>query len=630
MKAADLAHLRTPDSPTLSPDGRSVVFVLRTVDADGDAYVSTLWRVSTEPGSAPVQFSQGRTDGNPRCSPDGRWLAFTRSGQLHVMPADGGEPWPVTTEQLHPLGVEAPVWAPDAGRIAYIARHAEPGRYGTGQGNGPASEPPRRITDPKYRLDGTGFLDRPGQVYIVNPFDAEQSAVRVTEGEFDNAAVGWSPDGRRLVFASARHPARNRTMIRDVFTVDADGTGLRQLTDTSRTADRPAFSADGTEVYFAAAELGDSGYDWFARHTGVFCVPADGSAAPRRLSDADRYTLDGHFGPGLGGLLFGAQRRGAVDLLRFDADGEPEVLITGDRQVRAVGVAGDRLVAVVADAATTGELVHLDADGERTLTSYGASLAERVRVLPMTELDGTAPDGYPVHGWVVKPAGSGPFPVVLLVHGGPFAQYGWTFFDEAQVYAEAGYAVVLGNPRGSSGYGYAHGRYVVGDVGVRSAPDLLALLDQAVTDPDLDSERVGVLGGSHGGYMVGWLLSHTDRFRTGVSERSINAIDSFLATSDMGWAFTSLYGDDPAGHDRQSPLTYVDRMTAPLLILHSENDLRCPWEQAQRLFAALHGRSRTVEMLVFPDGGHELSRSGLPSHRIARFEAILDWLARHL
>jgi dipeptidyl aminopeptidase/acylaminoacyl peptidase len=155
VKAADLVHLHTPNSPTLAPDGPSVVFVLRTVDVAGEAYVSTLWRVSTEPGSAPVQFSQGRTDGNPRCSPDGRWLAFTRSGQLHVMPTDGGEPWPVTTEQLHPLGGEAPVWAPNACRIAYIARHAEPGRYGTGQGDGPASEPPRRITDPKYRLDGT-------------------------------------------------------------------------------------------------------------------------------------------------------------------------------------------------------------------------------------------------------------------------------------------------------------------------------------------------------------------------------------------------------------------------------------------------------------------------------------------
>jgi dipeptidyl aminopeptidase/acylaminoacyl peptidase len=628
VRPADLVHVQTPESPALSPDHRTVVFALRTVD--GDTYVSSLWRVAVGGGSAPVRFTRGCADSDPRFSPDGRWLAFRRSGQLHVMPADGGEPWPVTTPQVHPLGVDAPVWDPGSRRIAYVARLAPPGRYGTGGNTGPASEPPRRITDWKYRRDGIGHLDRPGQVHVVDPFAADPAPVLLTEGDFDNTGVAWSPDGTRLVFASARHPTRHRTMIGDIFVVDADGTGLRQLTDSRRTAERPAFCADGTEVYFAAADLGDSGYDWFARHTGGFVVPADGSGPPRRLTDAERYTLDGHFGPGRGGLLFAAQRRGAVELLLFGADPEPSVVIGGDRQVRAVDVAGDALVAVVADASTAGELVYLDAAGERTLTSYGATLAERLGVLPVAEVRCAAPDGYPVHGWVVKPSVAGPHPVLLLVHGGPFAQYGWTLFDEAQVYADAGYAVVLGNPRGSSGYGYAHGRYVVGDVGARSAPDLLALLDHVLADPDLDGERVGVLGGSHGGYMVGWLLATTDRFRTGVSERSINAIDSFLATSDIGWAFTSVYGDDPAGHVRQSPLTHADRITAPLLIVHAEDDLRCPLEQAQRLFAELRRREHPVEMLVFPSGGHELSRSGLPSHRVARFEAILEWLARHL
>jgi dipeptidyl aminopeptidase/acylaminoacyl peptidase len=634
MKPADLVHLRTPDSPALSPDRRTVVFALWTVDADDDTYVSALWRVSTEPGATPVRFTQGRGDSNPRFSPDGRWLAFRRStggpAQLYVMPADGGEPWPLTTAQTHPLGVEGPVWDPHSRRIAYVARIAELGRYGTGSNDRPAKEPPRRIGEPKYRREGMGYLDRPGQVYVLDPFDAGSSPVRLTDGDFDNTSVTWSPDGRRLAFASARHASRNRTMISDVFVINLDGSGLVQLTDTRRTAERPAFSADGTQVYFAGAELGDCGFDWFAQHTGAFVVPANGSGALRRLSDPDRHTLDGHFGAGLGGLLFGAQRRGAVDLLLFGADAQPSVVIGGDRQVRAVDVAGDALVAVVADATSAGELVYVDGGGERTLTSYGTSLAERIRIFSMAQLEGAALDGYPVHGWVVKPPGPGPHPVVMLVHGGPFAQYGWSLFDEAQVYAEAGYAVVLGNPRGSSGYGFAHGRYVVGDVGARSAPDLLALLDRALADPDLDGTRVGVLGGSHGGYMVGWLLAHTDRFRTGVSERSINAIDSFLATSDLGWAFTSLYGQDPAAHVRQSPLTYADRITAPMLILHAEDDLRSPFEQAQRLFAALLACGTTVEMVVFPSGGHELSRSGLPSHRIRRFETILDWLARYL
>lgn len=317
--------------------------------------------------------------------------------------------------------------------------------------------------------------------------------------------------------------------------------------------------------------------------------------------------------------------------LEFPPDGgPPRVVIGGRRGVGAVDVAGTVLAAVVVDAASTGEIVIVDDAGERQLTNIGGELATAVGLLPPVEITATAPDGYPVHGWVVRPPGPGMHPVVLLVHGGPFAQYGWALSDEAQVYARAGYAVVMGNPRGSSGYGWSHGRYVVGDVGARSAPDLLALLDHALTAPELDAGRVAVLGGSHGGYMAAWLVAHTDRFRTAISERSINAIDSLLATSDIGWAFTSLYGDDPAEHQRQSPLTYADRITAPLLIIHSEEDLRCPLEQAQRLYYALKRRRAPVHMLVFPGESHELSRSGLPSHRVTRFDAILDWLDRRL
>ncbi|MFD0585297.1 alpha/beta hydrolase family protein [Dactylosporangium darangshiense] len=192
-----------------------------------------------------------------------------------------------------------------------------------------------------------------------------------------------------------------------------------------------------------------------------------------------------------------------------------------------------------------------------------------------------------------------------------------------------GYAVVFGNPRGSSGYGEAHGRAIRGNVGETSAADLLALLDAALKSPDLDERRVGVLGGSHGGFMTTWLAAHHgDRFRAAVSERAVNAIDSFVGTSDIGWFFAdSLYVDDFA---RQSPLSYADRISLPMLIIHSEQDWRCPVEQAYRLFVALKRRGAPVELLLFPGEGHELSRTGRPSHRIQRFDAILDWFDRHI
>jgi dipeptidyl aminopeptidase/acylaminoacyl peptidase len=236
-----------------------------------------------------------------------------------------------------------------------------------------------------------------------------------------------------------------------------------------------------------------------------------------------------------------------------------------------------------------------------------------------------------VHGWVLKPAGSGPFPVLLSIHGGPHHQYGYALFDEAQVYAGAGYAVVLGNPRGSSGYGEAFGRCIVGDLGPREEADLLALLDAALADPDLDGRRVGVMGGSYGGFMTTWLAGRTDRFAAGISERAVNDWATESGTSDFGWPFVETYvGEDPERIAAQSPLTWADEIRMPMLLIHSEEDWRCALEQAQRLFTVLKRNRVETELLLFPGEGHELTRSGLPSHRLARFEAILAWWARHL
>jgi len=330
-----------------------------------------------------------------------------------------------------------------------------------------------------------------------------------------------------------------------------------------------------------------------------------------------------------------ALRRGAVELRRFPTKGgEPVTLLGGELQVQGYDRRAGVTVAVVTTATSAGELVRLT-PGEPApfvaLTSFGDAYRQ-LALRPMTELTATAPDGAQVHGWVVRPDGPGPHPVLLCIHGGPHAQYGYMLFDEAQVYAAAGYAVVLGNPRGSAGYGDAHGRAIVGDVGNLDRADLLALLDAALAEEDLDAGRVGVMGGSYGGYMSTWLAAHDgDRFAAAISERAVNAVDSLEGTSDIGWFFVDLYfGADPDRRRAQDPLAVADRIAIPMLLIHSEQDWRTPLEQAQRLFVRLQANGVPSELLVFPGEGHELSRSGLPSHRVARFEAILAWWARHL
>jgi dipeptidyl aminopeptidase/acylaminoacyl peptidase len=248
--------------------------------------------------------------------------------------------------------------------------------------------------------------------------------------------------------------------------------------------------------------------------------------------------------------------------------------------------------------------------------------------------------GFSVDGWVMPPferkAGRR-YPVLLNVHGGPASHYGHRFFDEFQVYAGAGYAVVYVNPRGSRGYGEAFARAVVGDWGGGDYQDVMGGLDEALRRFDfLDPDRLGVMGGSYGGFMTSWIVGHTGRFRAACSERAVNAMWSMYGTSDIGFWFQEAHGlgrppwEDLKWYVERSPLSYARDIHTPLLILHSESDLRCPMEQAEQLYVALKKLKRPVRFVRFPDENHELSRSGRPRHRLARFRILLEWFAEHL
>jgi dipeptidyl aminopeptidase/acylaminoacyl peptidase len=638
VKSTDIAHLITLGAPTLSADGSTAVVAATRPDLDENEYRSQLWTVAVDGSTPPRRLTHGKADSAPRYSPDGRWIAFLRAQpkgkpQLYLLPADSGDARALTDL---PGGAGAPVWAPDSSAVAFTARVPEAGRYGQDDKVPADKEAPRRITGLQYRLDNVGFtVDNREHVFVVGVSDTDEQPQprQLTDGDCDDSDVTWSPDGTWLAFTSARHDRREHDLIRDVFLMRPDGSNLRPLTDSSLSLFHPAFTADSATVLAFGEDPGPDGNRWVAANAGLFAVGVEAPGRPRRLTDEQTYSV----GPDrmvvtADAAVVANQNRGAVDLLGVPLDGGPPVVLAaGQLQITGVDIAGDTTVVTVTDDATAGEVGVLRDGKIEQLTDFGAQLREHAAPLPITELHASAPDGYPVHGFLVTPTGSGPHPVLLMIHGGPFAQYGWTLFDEAQVYAGAGYAVVYGNPRGSSGYGQAHGAAIRGDVGERSAADLLALLDVAVGQPELDGSRVGVLGGSHGGFMTSWLIGHSDRFKAAVSERAVNAIDSFVGSSDIGWGFADdLYGADPEDLRRQSPLTYANAITTPLLIIHSEHDWRCPVEQAQRLYVALRQRDAEVEMLLFPGEGHEMSRSGLPSHRVARFDAIVDWFGRHL
>lgn len=658
MRPADIEALQTLGRPTVHPDGTRAVVAVSHPDLDADAVVGQLWEVPLG-GSVPRRLTLGTRDTAPRFSPDGRLLAFLRPAegapQLHLIDARGGEAVRITEQ---PLGVGAFTWSPDSGTIVYTARVAEPGRYGTLDGVDAAAEPARRFTTLRFRANGLGYTtDRRAQLFAVEvpPVDAEPrydrvarvgeetpapvrvpESVQLTDADTDHRTPVITPDGRAVLFTAALHETRDVDLCDDVWQLPLDRTAadaapVRRTPDTNLAVADLAIGPDG-RVWFLAQDLGDRRDDFVARNTALYLIDGD---AVRRLTDPEAHDF-GEVGAAI--TVVDAERvlvqdrtRGSGPLRSITADGRVETLVDGEVDITGHDAAGGATVAVIATPESAGELALVAEHGIRVLTDFGAAARATGLVRPV-EFTAEGRDGTPVHGWVAIPPGEGPHPVLLNIHGGPFASYGVHLFDETQVHVEAGYAVVYCNPRGSAGYGEAHGRVIKGAMGTVDLHDVLDFLDGAVAaHPQLDGQRVGVMGGSYGGYLTAWTIAHDHRFAGAIVERGFLDPEAFIGTSDIGSFFSAAYtGDDPAQRLTQSPQAVVDQVRTPTLVLHSELDLRCPVGQAERYYTALKQHGVETEMVLFPGEDHELSRSGRPRHRLQRFEIILDWWARHL
>jgi dipeptidyl aminopeptidase/acylaminoacyl peptidase len=341
-------------------------------------------------------------------------------------------------------------------------------------------------------------------------------------------------------------------------------------------------------------------------------------------------------------ILFSIEDRGDTALHRVAANGSgpPQRMLGGPFTLTGMDVLGGTIVHTASTTTAPSRLLN----GDEVLHDASARIAGLRTLAPAERFTAVSPDGSEVDAWILRPPGvdpDEPRPTLLAIHGGPFTQFGSRFVDELQVYAGAGYVVLYSNPRGSSGSTEAWGRAICGPAlggggwGSVDHDDLMAVVDEGLRRfPCCDPDRLGVMGGSYGGYMTSWIVGHTDRFRCGVSERAVNAMASLWGQSDFGPFLGDQFGatpyTDPELYRRMSPVVYADRITTPLLILHSENDLRCPIGQAEELFRALRSLKREVEFVRFPDEGHELSRSGSPAHRVMRLEVILEFLDRHL
>ncbi|WP_369047316.1 S9 family peptidase [Sinomonas sp. P10A9] len=671
MLPAHVDLIRSLSTPAVHPAADRCAVAVTRPDFRADSAVGQVWEVPLDGGEARL-LTRGFRDTAPAYSPDGHVLAFLRAEpegrpQLAVVDARGGEARLLTDA---PLGVSQFAFSHDGALIAYTARVPEPGRYGSTEGVRPGAEDPRLIRDLNYRMNGVGYTgDQRTRLFVLEvprldaePFVAARGRAaaaetagagksespapetglpesrELTDGTVDHAEPGFSADGAWIYTVSGFDPSAVDTLVRRAVRTPVGG-GPSEALDLPSAAAASVLSvaeaADGSGVFVVASSLGDSGTDFIGRPSHLFWhTPHDG-ATVRLTPDGDdlgeapgalRVASDGR-------ALVLSRTRGSVQLLAFNAQGRREELTGAPLVVTGIGEAGGAVVLSAGDAEGPGELYRLaEGRGPVKITDLNAPLRSAGAPLAPREFTGTSADGSDVHGWVVLPAGEGPHPALLMIHGGPFAQYTGAWFDEAQVYAGAGYGVVMCNPRGAAGYGEDHARAIKGRMGTVDLEDVLGFLDSALAAfPLLDAGRLGILGGSYGGYLTAWTIAHDHRFKAAIVERGFLDPLSFVGSSDIGWFFPGEYtGWDPAAMERQSPMAHVGDVRTPTLVVHSEEDWRCPIEQAQRYYTALRLGGVDAELLVFPGENHEMSRSGTPHHRKARFEHILRWFGQYL
>lgn len=641
MKPKDVYELTGVATPHLSPDGTRVAYAVWSVDGDTNEYGGRIFIAPVDRSSEPVAFTFGpKRDSTPLWSPDGDRLAFLSNRgsdhlQLYVIQVAGGEALKLT-DLKEDVGDFA--WAPDGDVLAFSTRVRDEAYEEEEDRN----RAPRRVTRLQFKLDSVGWTcDRRQHIFTV-PADGSSEPKQLTDGDFEDSTPEWSPDGTRIAFTSARHDNWDIHPTTAIYVIPATGGEPEALTGTDSSAWAPSWSPDGERIahYYIPGVLDEprqgqvAVLEMASRKQTVLTESLDRQCVPFPQLRKPLWKGDD--------LVFAIEDHGNWPLYSVPSDGtaEPELVIGGESGVTGYDVRDDTLVYSSSNAVTPSELF----TEKEQLTEVGASFVGGRELIEPERFVATSKDGTEVEAWVMRPAGfqgSQSYPVLLNIHGGPFTQYGNKLFDEFQVYCGAGYVVVYCNPRGSSGYSEQWGRAIRGPseggpgMGTVDYEDITAVLDTVLERYDFcDGDRVGVMGGSYGGYMTSWMISHSDRFKAACSERAVNSWYSMHGSSDAGWWFKSYVGsyqfEDPDAWLKISPLAYATDIHTPLMIMHSESDLRCDIEQGEALFSTLRLLERDVEFVRWPGESHELTRSGNPRHRVQRFEILIDFFDKHL
>lgn len=665
--------------------GDAVAWVVTKIDIDDDTYTSAIW-VANSDGSNARQLTSGTwKDSNPRWSPDGTRIAFTSNrppaipaekadqdeaeesneekprkkdkekkpdtpakhpNQLWVIRLDGGEAQQVTNR---PYGTSSGSWNGEGTHLTFSAQ-SEIGDDTAPMTIGDVADE-LIVRDLSYRFDGIGYRERYSHIWKVDVEANEQT--QLTNGEVFESDPQWQPNGSLIAFSGNRRDDRKRYLNpRQLLVVDADGGEVSTIGGDDVSFGAPSWSPDGSRI----AWLGHDDASANTRNANLWTANADGSNVTNHSQDWDTsvgdYGMSDVHGSSEGRpiwksgneVLALASQRGSTHVFSFQVNGDPQTpqaITSGNSRIGGFAITDSGIVYVAGKINRPKELFASDANGQdETQISHANDEVLASLVLENAiDITATAPDGWEIQAWLLPPANreeGKKYPAIVQIHGGPHAMYAYDFFHEMQAMSAKGYAVIFSNPRGSAGYGEHFNACTRANWGEADMPDVIASLEAAIESVDwIDTDRLGVTGGSYGGYLTNWIVGHDDRFKAAVTQRCVSNFHSFFGTSDIGVNFGEFeFGGVPWKDAelllKHSPISYVDQITTPLLIVHNENDLRCPIEQSEQMFTALKYLEREVGFVRIPGESHDLSRSGTPSRRKARLSHIIGWFDTHL